>query len=772
MAGPWDKYAQPPGIQIKPRDPKLPGQVQGQNLSNAQAGVNLEVDQATKDAQIREALARAAVTEGAIGDRRYDNTLKLRSDFDALPETKFYRVGVSQLATALKTADNPTGDNALIYAYAKAMDPASVVRESEMGMAAAGQSAIESAVVRFKKEFGMEGEGQLSPKVRTRLRNEIANKVTQLNRVYSAQRNRFIADASAFGIDPDRVVGKHDGDAFAGVVKEFADKVRPQQLEAATAPGATPLGEGEVMRDGQRFYRDPQTGEEEPVLVGGSAGAPSAPGYLQSPLSQGLSGVNEGIADVAGLPVDLVTGTLNLGVRGVNSLANTDLSTIQNPILGSDWIKARLTEIGSIGEQPTDTGGQISRRIGRSVGASTIPAGTAGSLTRAGGQLLAGVGSGIGGAGAQQAFPGNPYAEMAGEILGGGTAALGMASRARTARAREVEAAVPTTPQLRERTNELYRRAEQRGVTAQPETTSLLQETTRQILTDEGLISPTGRVSEAHPKVTQALRLIDDYAGQPMQPREMNTVRKIIGEARTSGDASERRLANLLTENFDDWASPLAPEFAEARNVARRYLVGEQLEQSRELAGARASQFSGSGFENALRTEYRGLDRDAIKGRANFPPDVQRAVETVSRGTPASNFARGLGRLAPTGIVSGALGTGTAAGLGMMSGLDPSMAGALGLGVAGLGIGGRTAATRMGLRNADIAELTARNGGALPETQLLPPEFLTELRRGSAAQGAKYLPEYDETGAYGNPYGNPNPLPRREGKRPLLSPRK
>jgi hypothetical protein len=122
--------------------------------------------------------------------------------------------------------------------------------------------------------------------------------------------------------------------------------------------------------------------------------------------------------------------------------------------------------------------------------------------------------------------------------------------------------------------------------------------------------------------------------------------------------------------------------------------------------------------------------------------------------------------------VSGALGTGTAAGLGMMSGLDPSMAGALGLGVAGLGIGGRTAATRMGLRNADIAELTARNGGALPETQLLPPEFLTELRRGSAAQGAKYLPEYDETGAYGNPYGNPNPLPRREGKRPLLSPRK
>ncbi len=62
--------------------------------------------------------------------------------YESLPPVKEYRVTLGNLATGLNTGDDGTGDTTLLYNYAKVMDPASVVRESEMGMA-------ESAAARF-----------------------------------------------------------------------------------------------------------------------------------------------------------------------------------------------------------------------------------------------------------------------------------------------------------------------------------------------------------------------------------------------------------------------------------------------------------------------------------------------------------------------------------------------------------------------------------------------------------------------------------------------
>lgn len=462
-------------------------------------------------------------------------------------------------------------------------------------------------------------------------------------------------------------------------------------------------------------------------------GAQIPKGYEASTLSQGLSGANEGIASVLGAPVDLATAAINAGTSGINSFAGTQLPKINDPFLGSGQIKRGLKAIGSIGEPTPD--GAFARRVGQSVGASIIPMGRAMPV---GAQLLMGLGGGIGGATAQQMFPGNQLAEMGGELLGGGAAAGGLTSVLKRAGQKQIEAAVPTVDELKQQAGQLYRAAESRGVAANPTQTQLLNEDLRQALTDEGRLSPTGRITEAYPKAKEAAQLVGDYAGQQMSPTQMQSVRKVISDGLSSPEPAERRLSGILTETFDNFANPLAPELKEARDISSRYLTAQQLQRARELAGARASQFSGSGFENALRTEYRGLDRAAIKGNARFGNDVGNAIEKVARGTPVSNALRGLGRLAPTGPVSGMGSIMSGLGVGAMT--DPFTGGMVGAGVAGAGMFGRAGATHMGIRAADQAELIARNGGAL-QTPTLSPEWQEMMRRLGIAESAKYLPQ-------------------------------
>jgi len=270
---------------------------------------------------------------------------------------------------------------------------------------------------------------------------------------------------------------------------------------------------------------------------------------------------------------------------------------------------------------------------------------------------------------------------------------------------------VPTIPQLRQQADDLYARAEANGVTAGKTQTKALSDRFQQIAADEGLVSPTGRVSTAYPKAKEALDLAADYAEGTMTPTQMKTVRKVLSDAAGSPDNSERRIAVAMLREFDDWAAPLAPEFAEARAVARRYISAGKIDDAIEAANARVSQFNGSGLENALRTEFRGLDRKILKGKERgFIPEVEQAIRDVSRGTKASNIARNVGKLAPTGVVSAGLSTGVPFAIGTSIG-GPAMGGAFSAASTGAGLVGRNAATRLTSRNAELASLIARNGG-------------------------------------------------------------
>lgn len=436
---------------------------------------------------------------------------------------------------------------------------------------------------------------------------------------------------------------------------------------------------------------------------------PDQPSQTAGYGGQILSGLMEGATGALGFPVDAANAAIGLGMRGVNAVLGTDFQPSPEPLGGSAGLRRGL----AISPASDGTGHQMARRTAQSVGGALVPlAGTARTAGQAAAGIGTAVGGGVGGAAAQQLFPGNAGAEIAGEMIGGlGTGAAIGRMADRSAR-RVAEKAVPTVEQLKSQAEAKFEEAHRAGVAATPTQTLRLATNMRRIARDEGLISPTGRVSEAYPKAREALRMLDDYGQGTMSVPQMQTVRKVLADAAKSPDDAERRIATLMLKKFDDFTAPLAPQLSEARSLYSRAMRGEKLETLKELAGSRAGQFTGSGYENALRTEYRGLERKIIKGQERgWSPEQQQAISRVAQGTTASNTMRNIGRMAPTGPVSFMGSVGVPGMIGTAIG-GPVLGAAMATGTALGGYGARGIATQMGMKNADIAELLARGGMA------------------------------------------------------------
>ncbi|RYG88118.1 MAG: hypothetical protein EON59_05440, partial [Alphaproteobacteria bacterium] len=185
---------------------------------------------------------------------RIDNPQSLRKEYAALPEVKEYKIASQMAAAALGTDDSPQGDIALTYAFAKAMDPGSVVRDQESAVITNSQPWFQSAAAQVKKQFGMDGAGNFSPDARRRIRLEIIRNLSSRRPLYDARRAEMAEVAKINGIDAREVVGKDDTQVFSGAFRKFAEKhgdegdviynliggdpIKPEQPKAAGA-GAT-----------------------------------------------------------------------------------------------------------------------------------------------------------------------------------------------------------------------------------------------------------------------------------------------------------------------------------------------------------------------------------------------------------------------------------------------------------------------------------------------------------------------------------------------------
>jgi hypothetical protein len=306
-----------------------------------------------------------------------------------------------------------------------------------------------------------------------------------------------------------------------------------------------------------------------------------------------------------------------------------------------------------------------------------------------------------------------------GALLGGGAGAGGSLLGRQIGRAfpdtfaggamREARESVPTIPQLQDRAAQQYAAAEAAGQVAGPAETKQLTNAARAVLAREGRITPQGRMIDVHTPTTRAMMLLDDFSGGNMTPTQAGSVRKVLGEGLMNPAAEQRRLSGMLLDEFDQWAQPVLPGIEGARETASRYLQGQEIQKAIDLAGADKSRLTQSGYENALRGQFRNMERATIRGKTRQSELVNNAVERVSQGDRIANAARALGKYAPTSTVAMATGGGAAGMLGNMVG-GPAIGIPAALTAMGAGTAGRVLATQRAETAAQDALLTALGG--------------------------------------------------------------
>lgn len=323
---------------------------------------------------------------------------------------------------------------------------------------------------------------------------------------------------------------------------------------------------------------------------------------------------------------------------------------------------------------------------------------------------------------------------VAGALIGGVTGGTlgGAASRAQTN-------AVPTTQELADQAGALYTAARQSGVQASPQMTTGIADTIESIAKAENVILPSGKVNNTYPKISGVLNIFEEYKGRAIDVGQMQSIRRSLQDAAKSLDPGERRVATIMLGEFDDFATGVAPELAEASNLYWRSKLGETIDEAIELAENRSGQYSQSGMENALRTQFRQLNAKIIKGQLRgIPPELAQQIALVADGSPMQNFSRWAGKFAARGPVS-AIPT-IAAALGGSAAGGP-LGAALGAGAVALPAeGARALAERMAIRNADVASALARSGGALPAWEFSPVS--SALIQGGSSAAGRMLPGF------------------------------
>ena len=268
----------------------------------------------------------------------------------------------------------------------------------------------------------------------------------------------------------------------------------------------------------------------------------------------------------------------------------------------------------------------------------------------------------------------------------------------------------PTADELKSLSRQSYQQAENAGVVISPE--SFANNVGKVV----GEVAQEGIDPTLHPQATAALKRLTDVvqSGEPIALQQLETLRKIAKAAAGSMSKDERRIARIMVNSLDDYALNLSAGdvvagdsagagqmLRNARSLWSRASKSDAVEELIERARNRASQFSGSGYENALRTEFRNLIQNPKRLRL-FSPTEQQALRSVARGGPIENVLRYFGKLAPTGVVSAAVG----------GGLGALAAGAPGaVAVPLLGAAARRGATALTSRNATLASELMRRGG-------------------------------------------------------------
>jgi len=223
----WDDAPAP--VRTAPTS-QSPGVIRGAPSASKQAAEE-RANQGQQNDAVR--LDIASSSEARAGrDEGFDNAAKLRDEFRKAPESVNYEVVMRQFSSALGAQPTPTGDQALITAYAKMLDPGSVVREQEFNTVAAGDSKLGSIVARLQKEFGVDDSGLIRPEVRNRVLTEMKNLSDNYRQSYDRVRTDYEGLAKKYNLDPSLVAGTRVDEPYSEKVQKTWAERFPQGSDA------------------------------------------------------------------------------------------------------------------------------------------------------------------------------------------------------------------------------------------------------------------------------------------------------------------------------------------------------------------------------------------------------------------------------------------------------------------------------------------------------------------------------------------------------------
>lgn len=278
----------------------------------------------------------------------------------------------------------------------------------------------------------------------------------------------------------------------------------------------------------------------------------------------------------------------------------------------------------------------------------------------------------------------------------------------------------PTVQELKGQAGQQYKFAEDVGAVFKKNSYNQFANKLESTLAKEGLDK------SLQPRVFAALERIKDTKNSNVTLENMEILRRIGQAAGSSIDASERRLASIMVDNLDDFVENAQPSqlakgsseavraLTDARELWKRAKKTEIIDDLVASAELRAeANYSQSGIENALRRKLVNLADNPKKLRA-FSKEEQALIKSTAKGGTGQNLLRLIGKLAPTGVVSG----GVSGGFGYLAG---GPYGAVGLPVIG-GVA-RKGAEQIGLRN--IEQLRNRLAtGNMPMPQVTPRSLI------------------------------------------------
>lgn len=479
---------------------------------------------------------------------------------------------------------------------------------------------------------------------------------------------------------------------------------------------------------GKFFAPDMQAQGQQSTTLGFGDEISAAMGGLGAQVRQWTGGGGGGFGEAYGDLYELEQARLELA-RQNNGAAGTALEVAG----GLATMGPARSAAGAFLAPAATTGGPL-RQIAQTAPSAMAVGGVYGFGSTDGdlGQRAvgAGVGAGIGAAGAM-------VAPVAGKVVQGTARRIAQipVNRANKAALSQAVINAPSAASIKAGSKAAYKAAEQTGATIGQPAMQILAHDIDQLARMTGLVMPSGKLSNAYPKVAHAIRSIREYAQGPVSIEQAQTLLRSLRTAQKSIDPDEARLGSMLVDQFETFLDNLPPNAFSANGQKSGQAIQQWAKGRSEWARSKKVQTVENIIADArlkrgdlaqnLRSGFGAiLKSNAAKKRRGFTAAELQAIERFVQGGPMEELLQRLG--SGSGIPGGLLG-----------GLTGGWAGALA--VPALGMGARAVSRRGAQRGANLLRAQVATPGGLPPMRQLPPPTPLPQVGAPAGVGANVL---------------------------------